>query len=179
MILFPEIRSRGNSPDLRIMEVIKMWKRGTISVLSIIIMLLFFSIALAFPVVEPQRILSEEGWQEVYDIFPVEENLLKDLKSELGKVDIIEVYFAFWCSDSKRELPHFLKIMDMAEMDLQNVTFYEVERKSSDDQKYYFEEKEVTRIPTFILFQNGKELGRIVESPKVGMAEDLIEILKE
>ncbi len=156
-----------------------MWKRGIFSISGCILILLSFSIALAFPVIEPQRILSEEGWQEEYDSFLVEDNLLNDLKSEMKSEDAIEVYFAFWCPDCKRELPHFLKIMDMAEMDLENVTFYEVERKSSGDQKYYFEEKKVTKIPAFILFRNGKEAGRIVESPRKSLAEDLVEILKE
>lgn len=141
--------------------------------------MLFFSIALAFPVIGPQRILSEEGWQEEYDNFVVENDLIQEFRSAMEDQDtIVEVYFAFWCPDCKRELPRFLKIMDMAEMDLQNVTFYEVERKSSGEQKYYFEEKQVASIPTFILITGGKEKGRIVESTKTGLAEDIIEILK-
>lgn len=143
------------------------------------VMLLTFSIALAFPVIEPQRILSEEGWQEEYDNFVVEHDLIHEFRSAMEDQEaVMEVSFAFWCPDSKRELTRFLKIMDMAGMDLQNVTFYEVERKSSGDQKYYFEGKKVASIPTFILITGGKEKGRIVESTKTGLAEDLIEILK-
>ena len=164
---------------MRKMEVIKMWKRGTLSVLVIIMILLFYSIALALPIVKSQRILSEEGWQEEYDSFVVENDLIQDFRSAMENQDAaVEVYFAFWCPDCKRELPRFLKLLDMAEMDLQNLTFYEVERKSSGEQKYYFEEKKVTSIPTFILTTEGKEKGRIVESTKTGLAEDLIEILK-
>jgi len=156
-----------------------MWKRGIFSISVFTVILLSVSLALAFPVIEPQRILSEEGWQEEYDNFLVENDLLQEFRSAMENQDaVVEVYFAFWCPDCKRELPRFLKIMDMAEMDLQNVTFYEVERKSSGEQKYYFEGKEVTSIPTFILTTGGKEKGRIVESTKTGLAEDLIEILK-
>ena len=161
------------------MEVMKMWKRGIFSISVFTVILLSLSLALAFPVIEPQRILSEEGWQEEYDNFVVEKDLIKEFTSALENQDaVVEVYFAFWCPDCKRELPRFLKIINMAEMDLENVTFFEVERKSSGDQKYYFEEKQVTSIPTFVLITGGKEKGRIVESPKTGLTEDLIKILK-
>lgn len=156
-----------------------MWKRGIFSISAFTVILFSVSLALAFPVVEPQRILSEEGWQEEYDNFVVENDLIQEFRSAMENQDtVVEVYFAFWCPDCKRELTRFLKIMDMAKMDLQNVTFYEVERKNSSEQKYYFEEKQVASIPTFILTTGEKEKGRIVESTKTGLAEDLIEILK-
>jgi len=35
----------------------------------------------------------------------------------------------------------------------------------------------VERVPTFIFFRDGREIGRIVENPKTGMVEDFMEIL--
>ncbi len=57
------------------------------------------------------------------------------------------------------------------------VTYIGVDRSKKDPQglaaKYEF-----TRIPTFIVLQQGKEIGRIVERPTVSLEKDLAEIVK-
>jgi thiol-disulfide isomerase/thioredoxin len=88
----------------------------------------------------------------------------------------VVVIFGAWCGDSKREVPSFLKLADAAGIAADSIRLYAVDRsKKSDDgttERYHIE-----RVPTFIVEKQGREVGRIVESPKTTMAGDLLEIL--
>ena len=42
----------------------------------------------------------------------------------------------------------------------------------------YEEGMNIEKIPTFIFFKHGQELGRIIEKPKVSLEHDMLEILK-
>jgi hypothetical protein len=55
--------------------------------------------------------------------------------------------------------------------------FFSVERKANKDQKYYVKALKIERIPTFIFYRNGREIGRIVENPKTEMLEDILAIV--
>jgi thiol-disulfide isomerase/thioredoxin len=86
------------------------------------------------------------------------------------------IIFGPWCGDSKREVPKFLKLADAAEISVDSVRLYAVDRtKTSDDgitERYHLE-----KVPTFIFESDGREVGRIVETPKTTMAADVLEIL--
>jgi len=86
------------------------------------------------------------------------------------------VFFGGWCSDSKREVPRFLKVADAAGFPPGAIKFYALDRtkKSSDGLTDQFR---IERVPTFIFMKEGSEIGRIVESPDVGMEQDMIAIL--
>src|SRR5450759_3111650 len=83
-----------------------------------------------------------------------------------------------WCGDTKRELPKFFKTVSLSHIPESNIELYGVDRsKKSNDgltEKYG-----ITRVPTFILFSDGKEIGRIVESTNHGMEFALAGLLKQ
>jgi hypothetical protein len=70
-----------------------------------------------------------------------------------------------------------MKILDAVNVPEFKVGFYEVERKATADQKYYVEEMMVEKVPTFIFFANGFEMGRIVENPKNSILQDMMIIV--
>lgn len=122
------------------------------------------------------RILSHgPAWQENYDKFEPAADMLDGLKQKLGAGLEIDVYLGLWCPDSRNNVPLFIKIMDRLASRIP-VRYFEVPRKPSRDVRYYVEEYEVRRVPTFIFRENGKEFGRIVEKPKTGMLEDMLDI---
>jgi thiol-disulfide isomerase/thioredoxin len=90
----------------------------------------------------------------------------------------VVVVFGGWCGDSKREVPRFLKLAAAAGIPADSVLLYAVDRtkKGADGvpQRYAIE-----KVPTFIVEKNGVEVGRIVESPKVTLASDFLQILGE
>jgi thiol-disulfide isomerase/thioredoxin len=90
-------------------------------------------------------------------------------------VDIL-VFFGTWCGDSKREIPRFMKVVDEAGIERDRITLYGLNRskKSPDGLTEAFK---IEFIPTFIFRKNGKEIGRITESPKTTLEEDMAHIL--
>ena len=67
------------------------------------------------------------------------------------------MFLGAWCSDSRREVPRFLKIADLAGMDATRIKLYGLDRtkKSSDGltDRYGIE-----RVPTFIFLRGDKEV---------------------
>jgi len=97
---------------------------------------------------------------------------LKDFKEN---IDLIVVY-GTWCSDSKREMPRFFKIMDAIEFPSDHITLIAVDR-TMQVPPGISKEYNITNVPTFILKYRGIEIGRIIESPKTTLEEDLVDIL--
>ncbi len=112
-----------------------------------------------------------------YDAYKPSQKIVEKIKEKIDKTKIV-IIFGSWCSDSKIQVPRFYKILDKSGYNENDVTLIAVDRSkramTTDISKY-----EVTRIPVFIVFQNGKELGRIVESPKKSLEKDLLKILKK
>ncbi len=126
--------------------------------------------------VEPGAVLADPEWQKLYDGCQPDPALLASLRERIGGARV-EVYFAFWCGDSRNHVPVFKKIVDLLEVPDLTVEYLAVERKASPGQKYYAADKEVERVPTFIVYRDGREIGRIVENPQVSILEDLLNIL--
>ena len=83
-----------------------------------------------------------------------------------------------WCSDTRRELPRFFKTLAVAHVDGEKVELYGVDR-SKVSQDGLTERYNINRVPTFIVFLQGQEVGRIVEFSKPGIDIELANILRE
>ena len=85
------------------------------------------------------------------------------------------VFLGTWCPDSRRNVPHFLKVADEAGVSPDSIRLYCVDRsKKSDDG--LTATYNIQRVPTFIFFKGGKEIGRIVESPELTIEQDMVRI---
>jgi thiol-disulfide isomerase/thioredoxin len=89
----------------------------------------------------------------------------------------VTIILGTWCSDSRREVPRFLKIMDRLKFNsTKQLTIICVDR----DKKGKGEETaglDIQLVPTIIISQKGKELGRIIESPKATLEKDIRKII--
>lgn len=88
----------------------------------------------------------------------------------------IEVYFGSWCSDSAAHVPAFFKLLDLVDTPLLRVSYIGLPR-AKEQRTPYCGDREITRIPTFIVFVDGREAGRIVETPERSVEADLVRIL--
>lgn len=89
---------------------------------------------------------------------------------------IIKTVLGTWCSDSRREVPRFVKILDFIGFPEDKHLFFNVDR----NKKGLFDEVDnlnIEFVPTIIIYENGEELGRIVEAPEVSLEADLIKII--
>ncbi len=114
-------------------------------------------------------------WRENYDKYEPAADMVDALKSKMGPDIRIDVYLGLWCKDSKNNVPPFLKIIDQIGTAAQ-VRYFNLPKKEDKEKKYFVEDLKIDRVPTFIAYRGGKEIGRIVENPQSGMIEDLMEI---
>ena len=70
-----------------------------------------------------------------------------------------------------------MKIIDDINKKEVEVNYYTVERKAGKDIKYFVEDLKIERVPTFIFYRDGKEIGRIVENPSNSLVEDFLDII--
>lgn len=86
------------------------------------------------------------------------------------------VFMGTWCGDSHYLIPRLEKVLQSINYPSSKLTMYGVDRakttKSGEEKKY-----DITLVPTIILFKNGKEVGRITESVKKSIEEDLALII--
>jgi thiol-disulfide isomerase/thioredoxin len=106
-----------------------------------------------------------------YANYQPQQSFIDRLKKMHDSVQITVVY-GTWCSDSKREVPRFFKVMDMAEFPAAQITLIAVDRTMQIPpgiKKTY----NITNVPTFIITYTGVEIGRIIETPRHSLEEDL------
>lgn len=118
------------------------------------------------------------GWwyQSGYTDYEINESAIDDLNPNPEEITIT-VVLGTWCSDSRREFPHFAKLMDLIGFPRENIKIIAVNRAkvAEGDEVAGLN---IEFVPTFIVYRNGGEIGRIVETPTLSIEEDLVGILK-
>ncbi len=88
------------------------------------------------------------------------------------------VFLGTWCSDSRRDVPRMLKVLDSAKVSEKNISLYGVDRlkkcESGLAEKYH-----ITRVPTLIILKDSTEVGRIVEKPTETIDRDMVKLIKK
>lgn len=100
--------------------------------------------------------------------------MLNDVRTAFDSVRFL-IVFGTWCSDSRREMPRFFKIIDSLHVPEERVQLYGVDR-SKQYPEGIPQQYNIKKVPTIIVLDNGTEVGRIVESPKTTIEQDLFEI---
>ena len=99
-------------------------------------------------------------------------NWVKNLKN----VEV-DIYLGTWCGDSKKWVSKFVKLWDelgLNRTQLKFIALYDfVEGKYKQGPNGQEKNKDIHRVPTFILKRNDKEIARIVESPNNDLETDL------
>lgn len=100
-------------------------------------------------------------------------------KEQLGNTRI-RIFFGSWCGDSKRELPRFLKLLSAISFPPEKIELIAVGGNDSLVKQSPGHEEAglgIFRVPTFIMYRNGTEIGRINEFPVHSLERDLYDIL--
>ena len=100
--------------------------------------------------------------------------VLEMMKSYIHAGDRMEVYMGTWCSDSQREVPKFLRILDdlRAQYGVElPVTFFALDRSKAKPADL-IAGKSIEKVATFIYYRGDEELGRIVERTQSPLFED-------
>lgn len=89
----------------------------------------------------------------------------------------ITMVLGTWCSDSRREVPRFYKMLEFLDYDLDNMTVICV-NTSKTAEGTNVDQLDIQKVPTFIFYKNDLELGRIIETPQASLEKDMLEIVK-
>ena len=111
-----------------------------------------------------------------YEDYAVNDSLIKLISKKLRKYNII-IVFGSWCSDSEQQVPRFYKILDHSKFKESHLKIIAVNRSKST-MEVDIEDLNIERVPTFIMYKKGKEVGRIVETPYDTLEEDLLKIIQ-
>lgn len=114
-----------------------------------------------------------------HDEYALDQKTIVELKKEKFNSYNLTVVLGTWCPDSHREVPRLFKILEELKYPDNKMTIIAVNRKkeapSGEEGPF-----NIQRVPTIIVQKYGKEIGRIIETPKSGYIErDLLEIIKK
>ncbi|NBW35496.1 MAG: thioredoxin [Cytophagia bacterium] len=121
-----------------------------------------------------------KNWFEPnYKSYLPDVKLIEKLRKVFTPEVTIEIYFGTWCSDSKRDVPRFFKILDEVSFSDNQIKLIAVDADENYKQSPGGETvgKGIYRVATFRVLKNGVELGRITEHPVYTLEDDLLKIL--
>ncbi len=127
-----------------------------------------------------QRQLTSEPhslwYMKGYDSYRPDKEAISQLQ-EVSKDGLtIKIVMGTWCPDSRREVPRFMKILDIWHFSPENITFIGVDNAKLSPVGEY-EKLSIERVPTFILYRKNIEAGRIIEVPVTSLEQDMVNIL--
>ncbi|WP_282071311.1 thioredoxin family protein [Polaribacter atrinae] len=122
-----------------------------------------------------QQIPYSTWFNKKYDTYTPDSLTITSLKKELKGIEI-KGFMGTWCGDSKRETPHFYKILEQTDFNLNNLELITVNisKKTPDNLQEGFN---IKRVPTFIFYRDGKEIGRYVEYARESLEKDILKIV--
>ena len=115
------------------------------------------------------------SWQDLVAAYQPDPAALDKLRG-LGREVRIEVFFGSWCSDSMAHVSAFFKILDLVDSPLLQPAYFGVP-EAKDKRVPFTEGRRIEKLPTFIVLVDGREAGRIVETPHKSVEADLVKIL--
>jgi hypothetical protein len=128
---------------------------------------------------EPNRLRQapySEWYTTGYDDYVFNPEAIDKLR-KIEKADItIKIVMGIWCSDSRREVPRFMRVLNASDFPPDKVILIGVDREKNSPVGD-FGSLNIERVPTFIIYKNNLETGRIIETPTTSLEQDMINIL--
>ncbi len=88
----------------------------------------------------------------------------------------IKAFMGTWCGDSQDQTPVLYKILDEVDFNYSHLELITVNRSKTTPDNLQ-EGFNIERVPTFIVYKNDKEIGRLVEYPRESVEADLLKIV--
>jgi dipeptidyl aminopeptidase/acylaminoacyl peptidase len=128
-----------------------------------------------------------QDWDAEFFEYTPDATLTGELEDPIYSVDFV-IVLGTWCSDSRREIPRLWKILEELQYPIDEIKMFGVGSSRftkempipegvlewSDKTKAYYG---VERVATVIVYREGREIGRIIESPEESLEQDLVRII--
>jgi hypothetical protein len=121
-----------------------------------------------------------EWYQKEYAAYIPDAKTSDSLRS-LVRSCRFELFLGTWCGDSKKQVPRIMKLLHNMGVKPSAVTIIAVgNRDTLYKQSPTHEEqgKEIYRVPHLNIYKNGKEIGRITETPVKTWESDMLAIVR-
>ncbi len=116
-------------------------------------------------------------WQVEVASYVPDQEVIEKLQSIPSEIKI-EIFLGTWCTDTKRNVSAYFKIMDMVDNPLIMTSYIGIPRED-DSRKPFIEGKNIIKVPTFIIIIDNQEKGRIIENPTKSVEEDVLDIINK
>jgi len=121
--------------------------------------------------------LFNSSFKKEYDNYTPDGEIMSQVTSLLDEITVT-IVLGTWCSDSREQVPRFMKLFDLPEQSTSDITLVCVDRdKKAGDVP--LDGMDILKVPTIIAYFNGRELGRIIETPQTTLEKDFLDILKK
>lgn len=113
--------------------------------------------------------------------YSTDANISKKLKRKLRKCELV-VFMGTWCGDSRKEIPRLYSVLEAIDFPEEQLQVVALDNKRSHYKQSPTGEEvglNIHRVPTIIVYKNGKELDRIVEHPVTSIEADLLVISRK
>jgi len=125
----------------------------------------------------------QEWFDKNYENYEPKPAIIKTLKTLPLTGISLKIVMGTWCSDSRREVPRFYRIMDEIGFpaDQVNLLMVDCDKKIPGMD---IEDLRIERVPTLIFYRTygegkPKEIGRIIETPIHSLEKDMLDILQK
>jgi len=123
-------------------------------------------------------LVSMGDWFDMeYKKYQPDPAILDSLKARRNEYPWVFIVLGTWCGDSREQVPHFLKILDMIEYPSEQVFMVAVDRDKKAG-NFCVGDFNIKLVPTFIFTKDGDETGRIVETPVTTLEKDFLNLFK-
>ena len=119
-----------------------------------------------------------EWFVKGYDDYQINSESINKLLGVTHDGLTIKIVLGTWCPDSRREVPRFMKILDLWKFPMERLTLIGVDNAKLSPVGEY-EKLDIQRVPTFIIYKNNIEAGRIIENPATSLEQDIVNILTQ
>ena len=118
-------------------------------------------------------------WELGLKFYKPDKVIMDSLKNVTKNLSV-DIFLGTWCGDSRREVPHFFKIVDELNIKLFNkIHLWALDRSKKLPASNLAEEKNIKYVATFIFYDANEELGRVVEQPQNTLESDILKIITE
>ncbi len=112
-----------------------------------------------------------------FDEYVPDQTIIGELKNTSIDNLTVTVVLGTWCPDSRREVPRFMKIINLWGLAEDKIRFIGVDINKVAPLEDYAQ-LDIVRVPTFIFYKNNLEAGRIIEVPITSLEQDIRDILR-
>ncbi len=114
-----------------------------------------------------------------YESYIVDSNIAAQAKPLLGNKRFL-VFMGTWCGDSRREVPRMYRILDYCQVKPSQIQLINLSNSDTAYKQSPGHEEQglnIRRVPTLLIFEGRREVGRVVESPVTSLEKDMLAIV--